>query len=112
MDLFTEEAMVPCQFYPQPYDSPERTLMRAVLEQALDDLTDPRLLQYPSARGRARLRCQAATWFASDDTTWPFSFANICQTLGLDAGAIRRALLPTASAIAVTGIGFNTPEAA
>jgi hypothetical protein len=30
--------------------------------------------------------------FASDDTVWPYSFANICAMLDLDVGCVRRAV--------------------
>jgi hypothetical protein len=31
-------------------------------------------------------------WLGSDDPSWLFSFAHICQTLGLDPHAIRASL--------------------
>ena len=33
-------------------------------------------------------------WFASTDTAWPFAFESICDTLELDAAAIRAHLAP------------------
>jgi hypothetical protein len=32
----------------------------------------------------------------SDDRTWPFSFENICEAVGLDAGTLRNGLLADA----------------
>ncbi len=64
----------------------ERRLMAAVLEEAVyeyrayADGGDPR---------RRRLYLEAAAWFASDDTEWPFSFLNICSHLDLSPSSIR-----------------------
>lgn len=53
---------------------PERRLMLAVLLDAL---------HRPSARA----------WLASEDRSWPFSFASICDALGLESTYLRRRLL-------------------
>lgn len=34
----------------------------------------------------------AETWFESEDTAWPYSFANICQALGLEVTYVRAGL--------------------
>ena len=39
---------------------------------------------------KQRLYWQAYAWVADDDRQWPFSFVNLCETLGLDIEAIRR----------------------
>jgi hypothetical protein len=85
--------LLPAQFFPSAPDSPVKGLMRAVLQRALDDVADPKLLSYRGTRGKAKMRQKAEAWFLSEDETWPFSFVNICQALNLDAGGIRRALL-------------------
>lgn len=68
-------------------------LMAAVLEAAIAELQQSRRV---SALGwnRRRERPDAETlrWFASRDRWWPYSFENICDGLGLDAGQIRRRL--------------------
>lgn len=78
------EAVLPVQFCrPAGPGSlqPEKRLMLAVLEDAvLLHLRDPAV-----APGTAE-------WFASDDTSWPFSFANLCDSLGFDRDAVRTAL--------------------
>jgi hypothetical protein len=68
---------------------PERRLMLAVLEDAIEAY----LGNAGALRGirRARFR-EAASWFRSEDTEWPFSFVNICDACGLAADVIRRQL--------------------
>jgi len=36
----------------------------------------------------------ATAYVASTDRTWPFSFENLCEALGLDAGRLRTELQP------------------
>jgi hypothetical protein len=73
---------------------PHRRLMAAVLQTVVDDCTDPVDPAETGHRARAdRRMAQAATsYLASTNRTWPFSFENLCETLGLDAGALRQAL--------------------
>jgi len=92
LELVESERLLPSHFYPAAADSPQRALMRAVLQRALDDVADPKLLSYRGTRGKAKMRQKAEAWFCSDDETWPYSFVNICHSLGIDAGAIRKAL--------------------
>jgi hypothetical protein len=75
-----------------------RALMSAVLEEAIMCLT-----RRPPSVGRSRgptaqLALQAERWVRSDDESWPFSFANVCAALGIDASRLRGALLATARA--------------
>ena len=68
---------------------PEKRLMFAVLREALGVF-----LKYAAAehgRGR-RLFLEAEHWFAANDTTWPCSFVNVCETLGLDPACVRKRL--------------------
>jgi hypothetical protein len=80
------ETMVPVQFFHAPGPAalqPEKRLMMAVLEDAVSVS-----LRYPSNReGKESL-----AWLTSDDTSWPYSVANLCQALGLDLEAVRAAL--------------------
>ena len=66
--------------------SPERELMVAVVHEAVADV-----LRYRMARGREqqKLFLEACEWLSSDDTSWPFSFASLCATLGLSPDGIR-----------------------
>jgi hypothetical protein len=68
---------------------PEKRLMLAVLEQAVDEVRrgagDPSL-------ARRRPFVEASAWLAADDLGWPYSFLNVCLVLGFDAGAVRTGL--------------------
>jgi hypothetical protein len=73
---------------------PHRRLMAAVLQTVVDDR---RGSVYRRARGYgmpiARRHVRKATaYVTSTDRTWPFSFENLCEALGLDAGRLRREL--------------------
>ena len=94
-ELIESEHVLSSQFFASAAaaDTPEKALMRAVLQRAIDDLTAPKMLNYCSARGLTRLQREAAAWFLSGDDTYLFSFVAISLALNLDAGAIRRALL-------------------
>jgi len=59
-----------------------KALMQAVLEDGIRN--------YLQARGR--LREEAQDWIASAQRHSPFSFVVVCETLGLDPGAVRLAL--------------------
>ena len=72
--------------------SGERALMLAILEDAAWCII--------RARQRRRLRYtirvlaeDATSWVRAEDHAWPFSFVNICDVLGVDAGALRARLL-------------------
>jgi hypothetical protein len=92
LELVESERLLPLQLVPGAPDTPERALMRAVLQRALDDLSGIFAVAM-GLRARGRLQRETEEWFLSEDMTWPYSFVNICQVLNLDAGAIRRALL-------------------
>jgi hypothetical protein len=49
----------------------------------------------------------ATAYVASTDRTWPFSFENLCDALGLNAGGLRRELqrIPEAIAFATCAAG-------
>ena len=36
---------------------------------------------------------EVEAWVGSDDARWPYSFGNLCDALGLDRTAVRRALV-------------------
>jgi hypothetical protein len=78
------EAVLPEQYFRAPGVAalqPEKRLMLAVLEDAV--------LHY--LRGPA-FAPDTVEWFASNDTSWPYSFANLCDSLSLDRDAVRSAL--------------------
>jgi len=69
---------------------PERRLMVAILEDAVSCLSkDPRTCP----RQQRKSFEEAHSWVNdSDAEDWVFSFTNVCQTLGFDAGYLRRGL--------------------
>jgi hypothetical protein len=69
--------------------SPEKRLLLAVLAEAVTTLRHS-----AGARNRAGKRrfAETAAWFASDATDSPFTFASICDTLGLDVTYLRSGL--------------------
>lgn len=74
------------------YFQPEKMLMLAVLEDAIDHYR-----QFLSARdAHEKNACrEAADWFWSDQTDWPFSYKNICDALGFDPDYLRQGLFRT-----------------
>ena len=67
-----------------------RALMLAVLKDAVRCIEQGRRRGHFHAR---RLAAEAAAWVRSDDRTYPFSFLNITDVLGIDADAVRDRLL-------------------
>ena len=59
---------------------PEKELAGAVLRQAASDLR--RFRRSKDAIGR-EICGEARSWFNSNDTAWPYSFLNVCRSLGL-----------------------------
>ena len=68
---------------------PEHRLMLAVLEDAVHTYLRCRGARTPKD---FRLFNEAADWFASDATDWPFAFVTICQVWSLDPDYIRSGL--------------------
>ena len=69
---------------------PERRLMMAVLEDAVNVFMKQVFATDPKAR---QLFVDAEEWITEDDPSWFFSFTNVCDTLDLDAEYIRNGLL-------------------
>src|SRR5207244_207056 len=72
--------------------APHRRLMAAVLQTVVDDCRGSgyrRAAGYPAPTGRRRIH-QALSYMANTDRVWPFSFENLCEALGLDAGRLRQ----------------------
>lgn len=79
-----------------------KALMLAILEDGLRALLD----------SNQRVSDEAARWMSSRRDTWVFSFATVCQTLGLDPDAVRVAAqrMKANSASARRVIGRNRPN--
>ena len=89
--------MLPVQYLRQPGQrlaAPEKKLAIAVLQTVLYDCRGAGLR---GANGRARVRNhqaydRAMAYVASRDRSWPYSFENLCETMGVDAGSLRQQL--------------------
>ena len=86
----------PLETQPIPVDTATRRLIRAVLLQAISDLTsrsithgDPRWRQTENVDAAT----QAARWFTANQPDVPFSFTWCCDALGLAPSCVRRACL-------------------
>jgi hypothetical protein len=72
-----------------------RALAKGVLRQAAKDLRT--FHNAHEATGRELYR-DAYSWVISNDLSWPYSFVNVCETLGLSAEFVRSELLADAQA--------------
>lgn len=92
-ELFQPDTLLPSQFFDRirrrAWFDGERRLMVAILEDAVEVYR-----KQAGARDRKRrqLFVDAEAWIESDDRGWIFSFENICDVLGVDAGYLRKGL--------------------
>ena len=93
-ELFAPEVVLPKQVLAgarrDSYASGEKALMLAVLEDGIRCFQEH--LRNPRSNPRL-LSQQAEAWIRAVDYDWPFSFNNVCETLGIDPSALRAALL-------------------
>ena len=93
-DLFAPDVVLPEQFFEgarrDSQASGEKALMLAVLEDGIRCFQEH--LRNPRSNPRL-LSQQAEAWIRAVDYDWPFSFNNVCETLGIDPSALRAALL-------------------
>jgi len=90
--------MLPVQHLREPGQrlaEPEKRLAFAVLQTVLYDC---RAAGLRGTNGRARVRNRQAyeramDYVTSRDRTWPYSFENLCETIGVDAGSLRQRLV-------------------
>jgi hypothetical protein len=92
--LLSPAPVLPEQFYFRPTGSSHpasgvRALMWAMLEDAIACVQKQALT--PSRRHQ-RLACEAERWIFADNTTWVFSFLNVCAALGLEPEYLRTKL--------------------
>lgn len=91
--LFEPNAVMPEQVFTarvrRTLHHGELRLMCAILDEAIGEYFKCR-----GGRGRRKQRLfrETTEWLASDDRSWVFSFANICDALDLDPHAVRRRL--------------------
>jgi len=92
-ELFQPDTLMPSQYFDRirrrASADGERRLMVAILEDAVDVYR-----KQAGARDRKRRQLfeDAESWIESGDTSWIFSYENICDVLGIDAGYLRKGL--------------------
>lgn len=64
----------------------QRDLAAGILKQAVQDL---RRFHGATTAVERELYLDAYRWLTSDDSSWPFSFLNVCQLLHLSPEAVR-----------------------
>jgi len=93
-ELFAPDLVLPEQFFEgarsDSFISGEKALMLAVLEDGIRCFQEH--LRNPRSNPRLLSR-QAEQWINAVDYEWPFSFVNICETLGINPSALRDALM-------------------
>jgi len=72
----------------------QKELAAGVLKQAAQDL---RRFNSATSAVERELYLDAYSWLTSDDSSWPFSFLNVCQLLNLAPESLRQELLSDAS---------------
>ena len=70
--------------------SPERDLMLAILEEAVNDYQ--RSWKARDRRARKRF-ADARAWIMNTDSEWIFSFTNCCEALGVQPDYLRQGLM-------------------
>src|SRR5207247_5111221 len=93
-EVFAPDVILPEQFFAGAwrgsYVSGEKALMLAVLEDGI------RCFQAPMRNPRSNRRLvsrEAEQWIRAVDYEWPFSFQNVCETLGINPESLRGTLL-------------------
>jgi hypothetical protein len=87
--LASVESLLPAQLAQRDTRHREKLLMAAVLEEAVSTLNRD---LHATTRSGQRLFREADEWIRSPETSWPFAFENICQTLALDPEYLRAGL--------------------
>ena len=94
MAVFQPDVLVSSQYlatYQRKLNlDPEKLLMLAVLEDAVVCFQDN--IAATCSRKRTLYR-DAEQWILDDDNSYLFSFGNVCETLGYDAGYLRQGLM-------------------
>ena len=89
-DNMSLDAVLPSQFSPGRYWTPEMRLMLAVLEDAIGTLN--RANRLTDLVLRHQLCREECAWFSSEDVEWPYSFRNICDVLDINVDSFRKHL--------------------
>lgn len=90
VSLFGPDTLVPAQYFDRVGSDaafqPEKRLMLAVLEEAIATFQRHAIAE---TRRSQRLVEEVEEWVAGTSGEWPFSFANVCAALDLDADYLR-----------------------
>lgn len=94
-NAFERDELLAAQFYCTArrsyHGKPELRLMAAILEDAVATLTTD---QRRSTSRQSREFADTLEWIAqSEEREWVFSFASICESLGIDPAYLRQGLL-------------------
>jgi len=92
-ELLVPDIVLPCQFFRgRGYGevaSGEIALRFAILEDAIECFRRQFVSSGSTVRKLAR---EAERWLFRDRPGWPFSFASVCEVLGVDGRSLRREL--------------------
>ena len=87
------DTMTPSQYFERMFTEstlvPEKRLMLAVLEDAIASF-QRNFIQTSNSVEPDDMDVE--TWLGSDDMSWPFSFASICQALDMEPEYLRKGL--------------------
>jgi hypothetical protein len=83
---------------------PEKRLMFAVLSDAVDIV-----MTAPGSTNvrRRMLFHETVAWIRSDDREWPYSFLNLCESLGFEPGRLRAGLARFIDAVRDVPVEFG-----
>lgn len=91
--IIEADLIVPSQFFDrikaEQSSQPEKRLMLAVMEDAVSTFQKS---VHGATRRQRRLLKETEEWIGSADTSWPFSFENICAALDIESDYLRRGL--------------------
>lgn len=94
LTMVEPDTMTPLQFYDRIFAEaslvPEKRLMLAVLEDAIASFQ--RAFIQPRIALEEGEDFDVEEWLESDDMSWPFSFASICQALDMEPEYLRTGL--------------------
>jgi hypothetical protein len=92
-DMFRIMETHSLRFYENERDNchfqPEKRLMIAVLQDAVECFQNCKF----EPRNPTNEFLDSEGWIFTNDLKWPFSFINICEAVGMDAGGLRQGLL-------------------
>ncbi|MCC6932864.1 MAG: hypothetical protein IT292_06390 [Deltaproteobacteria bacterium] len=90
--LFQPDVMLPSQFQEDAergFTGGERKLMAAILADGVEAYISKSLSAKVS---KSKANNEAMEWIETTDTNYPFSFDNVCFSLGIDANYLRLGL--------------------